>query len=160
MRAKMTAPALLLLLAMAACHGDLYPIAPEPPERQTVVGSPAPGVTPAPSEPGPYGGQLVVAGDYRLELVSFTPRQGAYTLYLFPWTAGMQPVPFNAGAKASLKLSNGQTITLSGTPHSEDGSLFFYAFPAASFRTLDVTLQAEVTLGAASLTAAFDHPDR
>lgn len=159
MHARSIASALLLPLAMVACQSDLYPVAPETPERQT-TGTPAPGVTPAPAEPGPYGGQLVVSGSYRLELVSYTPAKGTYTLYLFPWTAGMQTLPFDAGAKATLKLSNGQTLTLNAAANSDDGSLFFYAFPAANFRQLDVKLQADVTLGSTALSASFDHPDR
>lgn len=153
-------PLLLALpLALWACQDGLYPIAPDVPHRVT-VGSPDPAASTAPVQRGPYGGQLVKAGQHYLEFVGFTPPKGQYTLYLFPWDASMNPVMRNANrAEALLKLTSGKQIPLTAATNQDDGSLFFYAFPEASFETQSATLQAEVTLGTTALTAAFSHPN-
>ena len=150
----------LLPLALWACQDTLYPIAPDPPTRVT-VGSPDPTSSTAPTQRGPYGGQLVQSGPYYLEFVSHTPTKGQYTLYLFPWDASMKPVFSSAStAAAKLKLSSGKEIPMTATAHPDDASLFFYAFPEAAFKNQSVTLQAEVTLGASQLSGSFVHPDR
>ncbi len=143
-----------------ACQGGLYPVAPDTPERVT-VGSPdpggSPGSDPAPQE-GPFGGQLVASGTHFLEFLGYTPPRGSYTLYLFPWGAGQSPIPAALDATAKLKLSNGREIPMTAATNSDDGSLFFYAVPEASFASLNVTVQAEVTLGGTILTGSFSHP--
>lgn len=159
MNARSICLALALPLAMAACQGDLYPVAPEVPNR-VAVGSPDPGSSTTPAQTGPYNGQLVSSGAHYLELVGYTPAKGTYTLYVFPWTAAMNAIPFVSGTQAKLSLSNGQTLTLSAATNPDDGSLFFYAFPGAEFKSLDVTLQAEVKLSGAVLSGRFDHPER
>lgn len=151
----------LLPLLLWACHGSLYPVAPEPPERVT-VGSPDPGAPedPSPSERGPYGGQLVASGTRYLEFLGYTPPGGSYTLYLFPWDAGMAAIPrTGTTARATLVLSNGRQISMTAATNSEDGSLFFYAKPEASFERLNVTIQAEVTVPSGVLTGTFAHPN-
>jgi hypothetical protein len=159
MRPVLLAP--MLALALWACQGDLYPTAPDTPERVT-IGSPDPGSTPGTTVPqrGLYGGQLQPSGSHYLEFLGFTPPRGSYTLYLFPWDADMHAIPFASGAQAKLKLSNGQQIAMTAATNQEDGSLFFYAFPEASFERLNVTLQAEVSLAGTLLTGSFVHPDR
>ncbi|MNY72800.1 hypothetical protein D3C86_2114410 [compost metagenome] len=65
-----------------------------------------------------------------------------------------------AQAEAKLKLSNGKEIAMTAATNPDDGSLFFYAYPGATFETLEVTVEAEVTLGGTALTGRFTHPDR
>ena len=155
---KMHPILLLLPLALWACQDTLYPIAPAVPERQT-VGSPDPGGGET-VQRGPYGGRMVKAGTHYLEFVGFTPANGSYTLYLFPWDASVNPIPRTADqAEAKLTLSSGKTIAMSAATNSDDGSLFFYAFPEASFQTQTTTVQADVTLAGTALSASFPHPD-
>lgn len=156
---KMRPFLLLVPLALWACQDTLYPVAPNVPERQT-VGSPDPGNGNV-LQRGPYGGRLVKSGAYYLEFVGFTPAKGNYTLYLFPWDASVNPIP-NSGApaEAKLTLANGKTLAMSAATNTDDGSLFFYAFPEASFQTQTTTVQAEVTLAGTPLSATFPHPDR
>lgn len=158
----MRSRALLLLLPLAlwACQDTLYPVAPDMPDRVT-IGSADPGPDPVLVTRGPYGGQLVASGAHSLEFVGFTPAKGAYTLYLFAWDATLNPVPRTAAqAEAKLKLSNGKEIAMTAATNPDDGSLFFYAYPGATFETLEVTVEAEVTLGGTALTGRFNHPDR
>jgi hypothetical protein len=158
----MNARALLFLLPLAlwACQDTLYPVAPNPPERVT-TGSADPGTDPVATTRGPYGGQLVTSGAHALEFVGFTPSNGSYTLYLFPWDATLNPVPRTAAqSEAKLKLSDGQEIAMTAATNPDDGSLFFYAFPGSAFETLSVTVQAEVSLAGTALSASFTHPDR
>lgn len=154
-------PLLLLIpLALWACQDALYPVAPDVPERVT-IGSPDPGSSTSPVQRGPYGGQLVASGNHYLEFVGFTPAGGDYTLYLFPWDASMNPVFRPSGkVEAKFKVSNGKEMALSVGTNNEDGSLFFYAFPEATFKNQSATIQAEVTLGTTPLTGSFVHPDR
>lgn len=159
MNVRLLAFALPLLLW--ACQGELYPLAPDLPERQT-VGSPDPGAPEDPnsSEIGPYGGQLVASGTRYLEFLGYTPPGGSYTLYLFPWDAGMAAIPRSgATVRATLSLSNGRQVPMTAATNSDDGSLFFYVKPEASFERLNVTIQAEVTLPNAVLTGSFAHPN-
>jgi hypothetical protein len=144
---------LTLPLLLWACQGDLYPVAPDVPERVT-SSTPAPGVTP---QRGNYGGQLVSTGSHALEFLGFTPRD-TYTLYLFPWDSALNPIPYSAETTAVLKLPSGREIPLTTANNREDGSLYFYAQPEPSFEQQDVTLQAEVTLGGTTLTGSFRHP--
>lgn len=146
-----------LPLALWACQGELYPVAPDLPER-VAVGSPAPGSTQPVVRRGNYGGQLVAASSYQLEFLGHSPKAGDYVLYLFPWDADLKPVPFLEGSTAVLKASNGKTVPMTAAPNDMDGSLFFYARPGAEFEGQTVTLQAEVTLGGQSLEASFAHP--
>jgi len=158
----MNAKALLFLLPLAlwACQDTLFPVAPDVPERVT-VGSPDPSSSAAPKARGPYGGQLVQAGQHHLEFVGFTPAKGSYTLYVFPWDSAMNPVfRTAASSQAKLKASTGTEFTLTPATNPDDGSLFFYAFPEPAFETQSATLQAEVTLGTTLLKATFTHPDR
>ena len=156
---KMRPLLLLVPLALWACQDTLYPVAPDVPERQT-VGSPDPGSSPVTAR-GPYGGRLVKSGAYYLEFVGFTPANGSYTLYLFPWDASVNPIPRTGDpAEATLKLADGKTLAMAAATNSDDGSLFFYAFPEASFQTQITTVQAEVTLAGTPLSASFPHPDR
>lgn len=154
-------PLLLLLpLALWACQDALYPVAPDVPERVT-VGSPDPGDESPVVQRGPFGGRMVKSGTYYLEFVGFTPSGGSYTLYLFPWDASLNPVmsaPSEASAK--LKASNGQEFPMAAAANSDDGSLFFYAFPGNAFKTQTATLQAEAKIGSTALTGSFTHPDR
>jgi|GEM_PF-2953154 len=154
-------PLLLLIpLALWACQDTLYPVAPDVPTRVT-VGSPDPVSSTTPVQRGPYGGQLVQSGQHYLEYVGFTPANGRYTLYLFPWDASMNPVFSPASTAAGkLKLSNGKEISLTATANNEDGSLFYYAFPDSAFKNQSVTIQAEVSFGSTQLSGSFVHPDR
>lgn len=158
----MNAKALLFLLPLAlwACQDGLFPVAPDVPERVT-VGSPDPSSSTAPIARGPYGGQLVQSGQHYLEFVGFTPARGSYTLYVFPWDSTQNPI-FRAASssQAKMKVSSGAEITLTAATNPDDGSLFFYAFPEASFENQTATLQVEVTLGVTLLKASFTHPDR
>ncbi|MNT54334.1 hypothetical protein D3C72_1914910 [compost metagenome] len=63
-------------------------------------------------------------------------------------------------ASAKLKVSTGREISMAAAANSEDGSLFFYAFPGDAFKTQTATISAEVKLGGTSLTGSFAHPDR
>lgn len=155
---------LLLPLALWACQGTLYPVAPDLPERIGAA-SPDPGTTPGTSpgtEPGTvkgvFGGQVARSGARYLEFLGYTPPRGAYTLYLFVWDQAMVAPPYAAGATAQLKLSSGRTIPMTAATNPDDGSLFFYAQPEASFAREKTSLTAQVTLGAESLTGAFQHP--
>lgn len=155
-----TRPLLLLLpLALWACQGELYPIAPDVPERQTSQ-APDPG-SPTSLARGPYGGRLAKSGAYYLEFVATTPRNGSFTLYLFPWDASLNPIPRSTiQAEAKLTQANGQVISLSPATNQDDGSLFFYAFPDPSFQSQATTLQADVSLGGTMLSGTFPYPDR
>lgn len=151
---------LALPLALWACQNTLYPVAPDVPARVT-TGSPAPGSDPTASQRGPYGGLMVRSGSHYLEFVPYTPPGGEYLLYLFPWDASLSPLfRSKEDSRATLTLSNGREIPLEAAINSEDGSLFFYVYPEASFKQLEVTIEARVTLGSTVLTGSFPHPDR